>query len=132
MKALDTNILVRLLTADDEAALERVKTLLRNAEEQNVTFLITDLALLELIWVLRSSYQLNREKILDAVDALLGMSVLTFESSTVINHLLILGRETDFDLADILIGLNARQKGCTSTFTFDKKAGQSELFIEVP
>jgi len=51
MKALDTNILVRLLTGDDTAALARVETLLRTVEERDETFRMTDLVLLELLYV---------------------------------------------------------------------------------
>ena len=132
MKALDTNILVRLLTGDDTAALTRVEALLRTAQEQDETFRVTDLVLLELLWVLRSSYRLDRSKILDAIDALLNAATLSFQSAASVNQFLAIGRATSLDLADILIGLNAKQQGCETTHTLDKKAAQSELFEEIP
>jgi len=132
MKALDTNVLVRLLTGDDTAALERVEALLRAAEERDETFRVTDLVLLELLWVLRSSYRLDRDKILDTIEALLDAPALAFQSTAGVNQFLAIGRATNLDLADILIGLNARQQGCETTHTLDKKAAQSELFEEIP
>jgi predicted nucleic-acid-binding protein len=131
MKALDTNILVRFLTGDDSAALVRVESLLRTAEEHNETFRVTDLVLLELLWVLRSSYQLDRSKILDAIEALFNAAALSFQSTESVSQFLVIGRATNFDLADILIGLNAKQQGCETTHTLDKKAAQSEFFEEI-
>ena len=51
MIALDTNILARLLLADDAAQLVRVKTLL--GKKQNYTAPIT--VMLELVWVLEAN-----------------------------------------------------------------------------
>jgi len=132
MKALDTNILVRLLTGDDTAALTRVEALLHAADKRGDTFLVTDLSLLELLWVLRSSYQLDRDKILDAIDALFNAPALAFQSTATMSQLLVIGRTTSLDLADILIGLNAKQQGCETTHTLDKKVAQSKLFDEIP
>ena len=132
MRALDTHVLVRLLTGDDRAALERVKALLSTAEEQHDTYMVTDMVLLELLWVLRSSYTLDRNKILDAAEALLNAPVLKFQSAEVLYQFLAIGRTTNLDLADILIGLNARQLGCAAVHTLDKKAARSELFEELP
>jgi len=132
MKALDTNVLVRFLTGDDTAAYERVEALLRAAEERRETFRVTDLVLLELLWVLRSSYRLDRNRILDAIDALLNTPMFAFQSTASLNQFLAMGRTTNLDLADIWIGLNARQQGCETTHTLDKKVAQSELFGEIP
>lgn len=51
MIALDTNVLARLLLADDTAQLARVKTLL--GKKQNYTAPIT--VMLELVWVLEAN-----------------------------------------------------------------------------
>ena len=131
MKALDTNILVRFLTGDDPAAFDRVATLLRSADERGETFMVTDPVLLELLWVLRSSYDLGREKILDAVDALLDAPVFTFQSTRHVRQFVAQGRVASTELDDLLIGLSAEQQGCESTLTLDKKAAQSDLFEEI-
>jgi len=132
MKALDTNILVRFLTNDDPAAFKRVAQLLESAEQQSESFRLTTLVLLELMWVLKARYGLTRDEILEAVETLLRMPVVAFESPECASSLILQGRTTSLDLADILIGLNARQQGCQTTYTLDKKAAQSELFEEIP
>ena len=132
MKALDTNILVRFLTSDDPAAYKRVAQLLESAEQRNESFRLTTLVLLELMWVLKARYRLTRDEILEAIEKLLRMPVVTFESPECTSALILRGRSTSLDLADILIGLNARQQGCETIHTLDKKAAQSELFEEIP
>ena len=132
MKALDTNILVRFLTGDEPAAVKRVAQLLESAEQRNESFHVTIPVLLELMWVLRARYRLTREEILDAVEKLLRMPVLAFDSPECVGNLILQGRTLSLDLADILIGLAAKQQGCETTLTLDKKAGQSELFEEIP
>ncbi len=37
--------------------------------------------------------------------------------------------DNTFDLSDLLIGCVAKEAGCESSFTFDKKASRSELFV---
>jgi len=36
---------------------------------------------------------------------------------------------TETDLPDLLIGIIARERGCATTMTFDKKASRSEYFM---
>jgi predicted nucleic-acid-binding protein len=55
VKALDTNVLVRYLTADDESMVSRVQKLFDAAEESGEFFLVSLLVLLETLWVLRST-----------------------------------------------------------------------------
>ena len=132
MKALDTNALVRFLVADHPGMKSKVDRLLDTAEENRESFGITGYVLLEMLWVLRSVYKYSREDILDAVDKLTAMPALTFDPTCPVHELLEMGRNSNFDLADILIGLAARQHGWETTLTLDKKAAQSEWFEEIP
>ncbi|HET7922748.1 MAG TPA: type II toxin-antitoxin system VapC family toxin [Gammaproteobacteria bacterium] len=68
MIALDTNVLVRIVTNDDAAQVKRAVRLL----EKHTVF-IQDTALLELVWVLESAYELKRAGIIRALHALLGL-----------------------------------------------------------
>lgn len=132
MKALDTNILVRFLVRDDLSMATRVDQLLDSANVKGNSFLISLPVVLELFWVLKSGYKLSRPDILDAVEKLSLMPVFTFEPTCPVHELVAIGRNSNFDLADILIGLGAKQQGCETTLTLDKKAAQSELFEEIP
>jgi len=132
MKALDTNILVRFLVRDDSSMAARVDQLLDAANTRGNSFLVSLPVVLEILWVLKSGYKLSRPDILDAIEKLSLMPVLTFDSACPVHELVTEGRNSNLDLADILIGLGAKQQGCETTLTLDKKAAQSELFEEIP
>jgi predicted nucleic-acid-binding protein len=131
MKALDTNVVVRFLVCDDAAMTSRSRNALQQAKDAAETLLIPDLVLLETLWVLRSPYKFARGAVIEAVERLLALPPVRFESHDLIHEFIRLGRISTLDLPDILIGLRARQLGCEITLTFDKKAAQSELFEEV-
>ncbi|MBP7867556.1 MAG: type II toxin-antitoxin system VapC family toxin [Acidobacteria bacterium] len=128
MKALDTNVLVRFLVNDDRAQAERVRRLLAGAEEEGESFLITLPVVMELIWVLRSVYGLDKAAILEALDALTLMPVLEFEQVDRVRELIRLGLKTRLELVDLLICICGRLSGAESTLTFDRKAGQEAGF----
>jgi len=132
MKALDTNALVRFLVADHPGMKSKVDRLLEKAAANRESFGITGYVLLEMLWVLRSVYKYSREDILDAVDKLTAMPVLSFDPACPVHELVAMGRNSNLDLADILIGLAAKQQDWETTLTLDRKAAQSELFEEIP
>ncbi len=131
MKALDTNILVRFLVRDDAPMATRVDQLLEAANTRGDSFLVSLPVALELLRVLKSGYKLSRSDTLDAVEKLSLMPVLIFDSACPIHELVTEGRNSTLDLADILIGLGAKQQGCEITLTLDKKAARSVLFEEI-
>lgn len=132
MNALDTNILVRFLVNDDKKMGAAARRLLESAHERGEHFLVVTPVLLELLWVLKAVYGLSREDILEALGALALMPVLEFESAALVHDLLQTARASRLDLADLLLGLCARQKGCQVTLTLDRRAGRSELFQLIP
>jgi len=70
-------------------------------------------------------------EILSALERLLLVKGLRFEASSRVRELVRMGHSTATDLADILIGLSARDLGCETTLTFDKKASKSGLFKRI-
>ena len=63
MAALDTNLLVRLLVADDAEQLVRVRTLIQDAIEREEPLFVPVSVFLELEWVLRSVYRIGKSDI---------------------------------------------------------------------
>jgi len=78
--------------------------------------------------VLDSVYEFSRKDILDALNAMLQMPILFFESTDIIQKFLSSAEKTKIELEDLLIGVVSRMAGCKTTLTFDKKASKSELF----
>jgi predicted nucleic-acid-binding protein len=72
MKAIDTNLVIRLLLDDDPVQSTKVKALL---ESEDVV--ISPTVLLETLWVLESRYGATDEVLLDCVSALARFATVT-------------------------------------------------------
>jgi len=68
MTAIDTNVLVRLLTGDDQAQFTKAQALI-----QGNLVLIPETVLLECEWVLRYTYGFSRTQIQGALTGVLGL-----------------------------------------------------------
>ena len=122
--ALDTNLLIRLLTRDDETQYATVVRLLETQEDQGAPVLLMLGMLLEAEWVLRSRYGLAREQIRTAFGAMLETTAIVVESpATLEEALMLFGRDSSADFADCMHVANARQHGAILA-TFDRGAAR--------
>ena len=128
MKSLDTNVIIRFLVNDDKRQAEAVKSLFIKAENSGELFFISNPVILEILYVLDSVYGYERNQILTALQALLLMKILRFENPDVLQSLVESGGKIKIELEDLFIGIIAKESGCESTITFDKKAARSPLF----
>jgi predicted nucleic-acid-binding protein len=111
MIGLDTNVIVRFLTADDEAQFAAATELL-DANDTFVPLTVT----LEVEWVLRSRYKLGTKEVIAAYEGLLGLPRMTFEHRDRVATALGLAA-AGFEFAD---ALHASSSGhCSSFATFD-------------
>jgi len=79
--AIDTNVLLRYLLADDDAQYKKARSLI----EGKMPVLITDVVLVETVWTLTGKrYKLNKSSICEVVRGLIGDSAFKFESSQVV------------------------------------------------
>jgi len=112
MRAIDTNIVVRALTGDDEEQSPRARELIR---DEQVFVSVT--VLLETEWVLRSLYRFRRPVLHEVLQAFLALPNVTAEDSTRVAQALD-WMEQGMDFADALH--LARCSGCTDFVTFDQ------------
>lgn len=120
MKGVDTNILVRYLTADDPAQIRTVETLMSTVEAQDDRLHINSVTLCEVVWVLRSRYQMSREKISSALETLLGITILEIQDRDLVEKALQDFRAGAAGFPDYLIGWHNQKAGCLETLTFDR------------
>ena len=114
MIALDTNILVRFLVDDDRAQGDIANDLVNHKDG----IFIAKTTLLELEWVLRHVYQIDKKTLAAGLTSLLGLSNATVESvSQVAQAMKDFSKGMDF--ADALH--LASTHGEMMTYTFDKK-----------
>ena len=118
MIGLDTNVLVRYLTRDDEAQWKQAVEIIGNAE----SCFISNIVLCELVWVLRGKpYKYSQSEILRIIELLLQSSKLEFANRTIIHQALKFNRTGKADFADYLIGAVNHYHECRITVTFDQK-----------
>jgi predicted nucleic-acid-binding protein len=124
MAALDTNLLVRLLVADEAEQLARVRTLLQDAIEREEPLFIPVSVFLELEWVLRSVYRIGKSDIVSTLSAVLSTAELIFESEAGIEWALHQYENTAADFSDCLHVALAEAAGHRPLWTFDRKAAR--------
>jgi len=122
MRGLDTNVLLRFLTADDPEQSPVSRRLIEEVEAANDRLHLSILVLVELVWVLRGSrYKLSRSEIADLLDGLLDTAVFEFQDRDLVSRAAAAFRTGPADFSDYLIGEVDRQAGCTATMTFDRR-----------
>ena len=125
MIGLDTNILVRYLTKDDEKQWKQAAEIIERGEQ----CFVANIVLCELVWVLRGNpYQFNREEISNTIDLMLQCSVFELENRSVVYQALQRFKQGSADFSDYLIGAIAQDYGCSSTATFDRKLRSEKGF----
>jgi predicted nucleic-acid-binding protein len=118
--ALDTNILVRLLTRDDHKQAEKVRLLFEAHSDANDAFFVSDVVLAELTWTLERAYGFDRAEIGNTIKAMTENSTLAFESRDVLRLAYDIFESATVGFADCLIVARAQSRGCSSLVTFDK------------
>jgi predicted nucleic-acid-binding protein len=114
--ALDTNILLRLVTHDDPAQLAAIERFVGAHPDE--TFMVPDLVLAEVVWTLRAKFRWERPQIAAALRRLATKPDVRFADR---DHVTagIDALEAGGDFADELIVGAARAQGCMRLATFD-------------
>ena len=129
MRAVDTNILVRFLTADDP---KQAKAARRVMEAGDIFIGVT--VILETEWVLRAGYGFAPDLIATGLRGIGGLPGITLEDPTQVAQALNWMIE-GMDFADALY--LSRSNHCSAFLTFDKKLamrakGKASITIETP
>ena len=129
MLGLDTNVLVRLLVADDAAQTRRARALVERAVERDEPILVSLPVIIETEWVLRSRYALDKAAVLASLGGLLAARELTFEDEPALEEALHRWRDSAAGFVDCLIVAHNRRLGCSATATFDAAATRVPGFV---
>ena len=129
MIAVDTNIVVRLLTGDDQTQLVQAREIFTSNE-----VFISETVFLEIEWVLRYAYDLSPTTIHDGLLKLCGLPNVVLRDAPTIAQAFE-GYRSGMDFADALhLALCSH---CSELFTFDKKfvrsaTGSSQCKVRHP
>lgn len=128
MIAFDTNVLVRLLVADDARQLARVRSRVESLDETGERAYVSDIVVCEIVWVLRAAYGFEREPIATALRQLLSAKQLTFDAPDRLARALDAYARGPGDFSDYLIREHATAAGCDAVATFDKQLHRDAMF----
>lgn len=116
MRAVDTNILVRLLTRDDLQQVATAESFVSRGAW------ISTLVLAETVWVLGTVYELGHREIATVIEMLLSHEYLTVQDSEVVAAALDSYRAApSLGFTDCLVLELARKAGHLPLGTFDRR-----------
>jgi predicted nucleic-acid-binding protein len=118
---VDTNLFVRYLTDDDAEKADRVEGLLNKASDGKVQLVTSDLILVELIWVLESSYHIKPVEITPMIRAILATPGLQVINGELISRALDHYENMNVDIVDGHIAALMKKLNITDVFSFDRK-----------
>ena len=119
MRAVDTNVLVRLVTRDEPAQLADAEAFVQKGAW------VSHLALAEAGWVLASVYDRSPAAIATAIDMLLSHEHLTLQDADVVSAAVFqFRRRPSIGFSDCLMLEVARKAGHLPLGTFDRDLGR--------
>ncbi len=124
MIGIDTNILVRFLAQDDTEQSRRADILLQTLSPQEPGF-VSLVSLVELIWVMRSRYQVSKSELIQSLQGLLNSPELVIESQPAVAQAIHRFGAAKTDFTDCLIERSGHSAGCRETVTFDVNAAKT-------
>lgn len=121
MRAVDTNVVIRLIVRDDARQTAAAETFVAGGAW------ISHVVLVETVWVLTSVYALAKDKLVLALDMLLNHAQLTIQDADVARAALErFRRRAAPDYSDCLVLEIARKAGHLPLGTFDRALGRHE------
>lgn len=124
MIGIDTNILVRVIVADDPKQTAAARDFIRAECTPDDPGFVSNVVLAEVAWILSRGYGYPRAAIADAIERIMETAQLQVESSTDVASALADYRLGPAGFTDCLIGHLNRTADCSYTVTFDRKAAK--------
>ncbi len=130
MIGIDTNILVRHLTQDDELQSRIASDLIEKYSGLEGNIFVNNIVLCELVWVLTKGYKYPKQEIIEVLKAILTSIEFCFEDHKILWISILDFEKSSADFSDTLIGQINKSKNCISTYTFDNAASALSYFTK--
>jgi predicted nucleic-acid-binding protein len=120
MRAVDTNVLIRLLTADDAKQVLAAEAFVAATDHAWISHIV----LAETVWVLESVYERSRKEIASTLKTLLDHESFVLQDTDVVHAAYDrFTRATSVGFSDCLVLETARKAGHLPLGTFDRALG---------
>lgn len=121
MRGIDTSVIIRYLTRDDESKAARCLELLRRAERGEEELFLPEAILTEAVCVLSSPrlYRLPRERVRDYLVAVVSLRGIHMPNKAVCLEALDLYSCSELDFEDALLASHLRSLGTNALYSYD-------------
>ena len=130
MIGLDTNVVLRWLTADDSNPAQN-QAALRAVDAADDMIFLNDIVIAECCWVLATRFRLSRPDQAAGFRRLLAHPMVRVSNLSAFIDALTAYEMGGPGLSDRLIGALNHAAGCKTTLTFDKAASKGPHFSEL-
>ena len=117
---VDTNVLLRFLTGDPPDLAAQARALMEAVDRGEVTLVVDDLVVAELVWVLQSFYGRPAPAIARVVQELLSHEGLQAEDKAGLLTALSLFADKNVDFTDALLAVRMGRRGVREIYSFDR------------
>ena len=124
---VDTNILIRHLTGEPRHQAEAATAFLSGAD----TLFLTDLVVAEIVYVLESFYELDREDVANAVRATLGYRPVVVADSALLHRAIEVYEHDRIDFAEAYLAAAAERSGIGRVASFDRALDRVETIKRI-
>ena len=124
MIGLDTNVVVRYLAQDDPIQSAKATQIFERRLTEREPGFISLVTMVETVWVLATVYGLPAQEIAQAVERMLQADTLVVQNEQEVFTAVVALKSGRGSFADALVGALGAWAGCSSTLTFDRKAGR--------
>jgi len=125
---LDTNVLIRYLTQDDKVQSSKASRFIEQQLTDKEPGFINYIVLVETVWVLESCYDASKQSLVNIIYQLASTRQIVLQNAEIVLKSLKLYESSNIDYADALLSTINIDNGCTTTVSFDKKAGKVDTF----
>ena len=121
MRFLDTNLLLRYFTRDDEEKAQKVLELLKRIERNDEKVITSSLVIFETIFTLESFYKVLREEIRELLTPILDLRGLRLSDKDIYRQALnIYVEKKNFSFPDAFNAAFAFKKGVKEIYSYDE------------
>ncbi len=125
MIALDTNVIVRYLVADDAEQAEAARALMEGLTFDSQGFICREVAI-EVVWVLERFYRFTRAQIADVLVELISTDSLVVEVADDVARAAFTYRQGGVGFSDLMILSSAERSRAVPLHTFDRRLARME------
>ena len=132
MIGVDTNVLARYIVQDDPGQADAAVRLIEGRCTAQSPGYVSVPVLMELVWVLTAAYRYEKSIVASVIRQILRTTEFVVDERETAWSAL---REFEMgtaDFADCLIAHRNYARGCTQTYTFDRRAARGRRFALVP